>query len=106
MEHLLIELSKKVEPTILMLISPKYYCHLAGEGIEFVWGMLKRQFRSSSLEEKTHKTKIQQVCERGHRGLYLKEDVIRFAGLSCRYMMAYRKHANSYDKTLTFDGID
>ena len=44
MEHLFDILSQKSESTLSMLTSPKYHCKVAGEGIEFVWGMMKRRF--------------------------------------------------------------
>ena len=106
MEHLFIQLSRKAEPTLSMLISPKYHCEVAGEGIEFDWGMLKRRFRSFSLEEKNTKQKFNKCVRDGVENYMTIKNVINFAGLSRRYMMAYRKHANSDDKTLTFDGIE
>ena len=57
MEHLFFQLSQKAEPSLMMIISPKYHCEVAGEGIEFVWGMLKRRFRSFGLQDKNTKTK-------------------------------------------------
>jgi len=58
MEHLFMQLSRKAEQTISMLTSPKYHCEVAGEGIEFVWGMMKRRFRSIPYKEKDTKQKF------------------------------------------------
>jgi len=30
---------------IKLLISPKYHCKLAGEGIEYAWGLFKKYYR-------------------------------------------------------------
>ena len=58
MEHLFMQLSRKAEQTISMLTSPKYHCKVAGEGIEFVWGIMKRRFRSIPYKEKDTKQKF------------------------------------------------
>ncbi len=55
MEHLFLQLSLKAEQTISMLTSPKYHCKVAGEGVEFVWMMMKRCFRSIPYKEKDTK---------------------------------------------------
>ena len=106
MEHLFLQLSRKAEQTISMLVSPKYHCEVAGEGIEFVWGMLKRRFRSFPLEDKKTKQKFNNCVREGIESYITIKNVIRFGCLCRRYMMAYQKHANSDDKTLTFDSIE
>lgn len=42
MEYLFAKLSSKGTQSLKMLASPKYNCELAGEGVEYVWGMAKR----------------------------------------------------------------
>lgn len=34
------------------LLTPKYHCELAGEGIEYAWGVAKARYRAASMEEK------------------------------------------------------
>ena len=47
MEVLIDDLNSKVvnNQTVNIIIPPKYYCELAGEGIEYAWGAMKRYFR-------------------------------------------------------------
>ena len=58
MEHLFNNLSQKAEPTLSMLTFSKYHCKVAGEGIEFVWGVMKWRFWSIPLKEKNTKQKF------------------------------------------------
>ena len=106
MEHLFYQLSQKADPNLTMLTSPKYHCEIAGEGIEFVWGMLKRRFRSIPLKEKYIKQKFNKSVRDGVKKYIKKQNVINFGGLCRHYMMAYSKYAISNDKTLPFNGVE
>ena len=44
--------------TVKIIVSPKYHYKLAGEGIEYAWGAMKRYFRRLPLEEKRTKKKF------------------------------------------------
>ena len=83
MEHLFMQLSRKAEQTISMLTSPKYHCEVAGEGIEFVWGMMKRRFRSIPYKEKDTKQKFNKCVRECVENYITRKNVIRFGGL-CR----------------------
>ena len=63
MEMLLDGLSAKSsnDQSIKLLVSPKYYCELAGEGVEYVWSMAKRFYQSCALEKKNTKHKFNRV---------------------------------------------
>ena len=63
--HLFLQLSQKAEQSVSMLPSPKYHCEVVGEGIEFVWGMLKRKFRSFGLQDKNTKQKFTKCVRAG-----------------------------------------
>ena len=52
MAHLFDQLSKKGPCRMILLVSPKYHCEIAGEGIEYVWGLIKRWFRDISMKDK------------------------------------------------------
>ena len=52
MAHLFEQLSTKGPCRIILLVSPKYHCEIAGEGIEYVWGLIKRWFRDISMKDK------------------------------------------------------
>jgi hypothetical protein len=41
--------------TVLILVTPKFHCELAGEGIEYDWGLSKREYRSLPHESKKGK---------------------------------------------------
>ena len=61
MEVLLQDISAKSHNNhqkIELLVSPKYHCGLAGEGVEYAWGMMKRYFQSVCLEKKEYKGEV------------------------------------------------
>ena len=84
MEVLLDGLSAKSSnnQSIKLLVSPKYHCELAGEGVEYVWGMAKRFYRSCALDKKNTKQKFNKVV-RNAVEYVKKENVIKFAA-RCR----------------------
>jgi len=54
MEVLMDDLNLKTSSnnqTVKIIVSPKYHCELAGEGIEYAWGAMKRYFCRLPLEE-------------------------------------------------------
>ena len=61
MEVLFEELSSKNQCNIHLLTNPKYQCELAGEGIEYVWGLIKRHYRSIPFENKKGKDKFEKA---------------------------------------------
>ena len=93
MEVLLSKLSEKAgDLEIRLLTSPKYHCELAGEGVEYVWGLTKRFYRSIKIEEKRTKEKFQKMVRESILFVKMKH-VINFGEKCRRYMMAY----NAYD---------
>ena len=52
MEVLFEQLSTRGQNQIHLLTSPKYHCELAGEGIEYSWGLAKKKYRNSLLKKK------------------------------------------------------
>ena len=108
MELLFEKLSEKGECRIELLTSPKYHCEIAGEGIEFAWGLLKKLYRSISLEKKKGKDNFEKAIEQCVRKI-TKEHVGRFAARSRRYMLAYMNQARQTrdgSPSLTYDGIE
>ena len=55
MEKLAEDLSERHRCRIEILVSTKYHCEMAGEGIEYGWGYSKKVFRAFSLNEKKDK---------------------------------------------------
>jgi len=52
--------SRKVE----LLITPKYHCELAGEGIEYGWGLFKKDFRRTPHAEKKGRERFETCVKR------------------------------------------
>ena len=105
MENLFSKLSKKGPPNLRMLTSPKYHCELAGEGIEFCWGMMKRFYRNIPFESKRTKEGFQESVRLSV--LYVKLlSVIRFSAKCRRYMMRYRRNNNSLDVEISHENIE
>ena len=63
MEVLLDDLTNKTlnNQKVGLLVSPKYHCELAGEGVEYVWAVMKKFYRSKALEDKNTKKKFEKV---------------------------------------------
>ena len=105
---LLQELSNKSidnHQKIELLVSPKYHCELAGEGVEYAWGMMKRYFRSLSLDKKNTKGKFKKVVRETVVGCVSKKNMELFSARCRRYMMAYSCLNNNNDK-LTYAMIE
>ena len=75
-------------PNITMLISPKYHCEIAGEGIEYDWGMIKKNYRNIPLEEKNARDKFRH-CVKQAMNTCTKQHVRKIAGKCRRYMLSY-----------------
>ena len=104
MEVLLSELSQKGEVDVQLLTSPKYHCELAGEGVEYSWGLSKRFYRSISIERKRTKEAFEK-CVRDSVKYVRKEHIIKFGAKCRRYMMAYNAYDNDKNP-LTFKVIE
>ena len=85
MAHLFDQLSSKGHCTIELLVSPKYHCEIAGEGIEFVWGLMKKNLRPLSLKKKGKAT-FEKAIEESVR-MVTKEHANKFSG-RCRWPIA------------------
>ena len=106
MEVLLSTLSLKQQgqPNIQLLTSPKYHCELAGEGIEFCWGLQKRFYRNIEIERKKTKKEFEK-CVRDAVGFVRNEHVTRFSAKCRRYMMAYNAFDTNGDP-LTYKAVE
>ena len=73
MEALLLNLiSKSYSSSVQLLPSPQYHCELAGWGVEYVWGMSKRHYRSLPLNEKNTKGRFEKSVRRSMRHVTTK----------------------------------
>ena len=103
MEALLMKLPSKSEnSSVELLTSPKYHCELAGEGVEYLWGMSKRHYRSIPLSEKNTKEKFEKSVRRSVCHV-TKKIVELFATRGRRYMMVY--NALDSNNELTYELI-
>ena len=108
MAHLFDQLSSKGHCTIGLLVSPKYHCEIAGEGIEFVWDLMKKYLRSLSLKKKKGKANFEKAIEESVR-IVTKEHVNKFAARCRRYMLAYAnqgRQTRNGEVQLTYKGIE
>ena len=90
MEVLLQELSSKSynNQKIDLLVSPKYHCELVGEGVVYAWGVMKRYFRSLSLDKNNTKVKFDKVVRKTVEFVSQQNTEI-FSARCRRYKMAY-----------------
>jgi len=106
MEVLLQDLSSKSHNNqkIELLVSPKYHCELAGEGVEYVWAVMKKHYRHKPLKEKNTKKKFEKVVREAAECVK-KSSVELFAARCRRYMIAYMNLDNGNNK-LTYNLIE
>ena len=88
LEQLAADLSQRYSRNLEILVTPKYHCELAGEGIEYAWGLGKRYFRRLTRNKKGNKTKFMQVV-RDSMGKVSLRTVRRFSAKARRYMLTY-----------------
>ncbi len=93
MEVLLDKLGSKGSLSIELLTTPKYHCELAGEGIEYSWGMGKYYYRNLPLEMKNLKSKFIKRARLSLTHISI-ERVWQFATKCRRYMLVYHKYNN------------
>jgi hypothetical protein len=87
MEDLALSLSTPTS-NVTILFSPKYHCEIAGEGIEYSWGMAKRQFRNRPLCDKRGSVRFRNAVKESISYVKL-ENVRKFSSRVRRYMLAY-----------------
>ena len=102
MEILFRKLSTHNQCNIYLMSSPKYHCEIAGEGIEFVWGLTKKRFRNIPLHDKNCKEKFQD-CVKACINHISIDNVRNFSGKCRRYMLAYE---NISKDSLGYDSIE
>jgi hypothetical protein len=45
-----------------LMFTPKYHCEMAGEGIEYAWGLIKRKFRALPLRARITAAKFKEAA--------------------------------------------
>ena len=85
-------------------MSPKYHCEIAGEGIEYAWGLAKKKFRHTKLEDKNTKEKFNKAVKASIN--HVKQDhVFKFAA-KCRRIMVTYLAASGANRELTYESIE
>ena len=102
MQELVMKLSEVGEQNIYILTSPKYHCEIAGDGIEFVWGLIKKWYRNVVLSKKQTKDTFTE-CVKDCVAKISIEHVRKFAGKVRRYMLSYN---NLNSNKLTYKSIE
>jgi hypothetical protein len=89
MEQLAVDLSSGQDFTVSILSSPKYHCELAGDGIEYDWGLSKKIYRRLPYADKKGKSAFKETLVKclkqvnvGHRR--------KFSAKARRYMLTYQ----------------
>lgn len=86
--HLLEEISARIGVRITCKFSPKYHCELAGEGIEYSWGLVKRRFRSLPLTKRDKAHKFIAAAQGMFQGMDV-DSVRMFSRRARSYMLVY-----------------
>jgi hypothetical protein len=92
--------------TVRIKYTPKYHCEIAGEGIEYAWGLSKRFYRALPLTRKRGIANFRRSVRESVDAVTI-ENVRKFGGKVRRYMLAYlhydnRSNEDSEDKKATY----
>ena len=91
MEFLAEEISRVSTFKVSITTTPKYHCELAGEGIEYSWGLLKRYYRRLPLSRK-NKRELFHKAVKECVGRVNVTHARKFAAKTRRYMLTYAFH--------------
>ena len=87
MEDLAVKLSTATS-TVKVLYTPKYHCEIAGEGVEYSWGISKKFYRSLPLSVKKGLVNFRASVRQSVNHVSIHH-VRKFAARARRYMLAY-----------------
>jgi len=88
MQKLAEDLSRRHQRKIDLLITPKYHCELAGEGIEYGWGFFKKDYRRIPHAEKKGRDLFRSCVKKSLKKVTV-EHIRRFSARARRYMLTY-----------------
>ena len=83
------EQKNKGKQDMSIIVTPKYHPEIAGEGIEYCWGMAKKWYRNIPLEENMTKEKFHESVKSSINQVEVKH-ARKFSGRARQYMIAYR----------------
>jgi len=88
MQKLAEDLSRRHQRKIDLLITPKYHCELAGEGIEYGWGFFKKDYHRTPHVEKKGRDLFRSCVKKSLKKVTV-EHIRRFSARACCYMLTY-----------------
>ncbi len=92
--------AKAQQMEVQCLLTPKYHCELAGEGIEFAWGVAKARYRAASMEEKrsvpAFRNLVRRCLSRTDGGLPVRL-IRRFSVKARAYICAYYAYETTHE---------
>ncbi len=88
MQKLAEDLSQRHQRNIELLISPKYHCELAGEGIEYGWGLFKKYYRRTEHADKKGRQKFTSCVKKCLEKVTV-EHIRWFSSRARHYMLTY-----------------
>ena len=89
MEKLADDLTTKGDARVYILVSPKYHCELAGEGIEYAWGFAKKVYRNLPFERKKGKANFHAAVRQSLHSVSI-DTMRKFSAKARRYMLVYK----------------
>ena len=88
LEELASELSVLGNNVGSVLFTPKFHCELAGEGIEYSWGMSKRMYRKKPIAEKRSVANFERLVTLSLSQVSI-DSCRRFSSRARKYMLTY-----------------
>ena len=87
-EELTLELSTCCSYSSSILFTPKFHCELAGEGIEYSWGLSKRIYRKKPIAEKRSVANFERLVSLSLSQVSI-DNCRRFSSRARKYMLTY-----------------
>ena len=83
------DLSFGQEFTVSLVAIPKYHCELAGEGIEYSWGLSKKKYRRQPYPDKKGKSAFKELLVKCLKLINVGHQR-KFSSKGRRYMLTYQ----------------
>ena len=73
----------------MVLLTPKYHAEMAGEGIEYTWGVIKSIYWSKSIDQKSSREKFISLLQQIIKNIITTDKVRKFSKRSRNFMICY-----------------
>ena len=87
-EQMCIDINSKSTSQNSILFTPKFHCELAGEGIEYAWGMMKRLYRKQPMKVKRSSRGFHELVRTCSNSVSINSARL-FSAKARRYMVVY-----------------